>query len=157
MKKVVYSLLIVFGVILVTGCGKEVDFSKTDYIVCSKYENKGTNNTNTILTFSYDQNEKIDNFMIESDINYNDAVSKQASEVIAKTMRLISKTLGLSFKSQVEDKRLYYSFSGNINTFKTLMKQLDKSYNEDKIKGDTKQEAIDELTKDGYTCHDIKK
>jgi len=37
------------------------------------------------------------------------------------------------------------------------MKQLDKNYVEANVTGDTKSEALEELTKDGYSCQDVKK
>ena len=35
------------------------------------------------------------------------------------------------------------------------MKQLNKDYDESKVIGDTKQEALTELSQEGYTCEDI--
>ena len=32
------------------------------------------------------------------------------------------------------------------------IQQLNKDYDESKVTGDTKQEALDEFTGDGYTC-----
>ena len=45
MKKIVYSLLIVFGIVLLTGCGKEVDFSKLNHVTCTKTEAKASDTT----------------------------------------------------------------------------------------------------------------
>lgn len=155
MKKIICSLLIVLGIILLTGCAKNVDFSKKDHIVCRRNEVKSTESIETTLTFAYDQNEKLKDFKVESDIYYNNSMSKQANEVTAKAMKLISSTLGLFFDSEISENHLRYSFVGNIDTFKLLMKQLNA--NEEDLKGDTKQEALQELTKEGYTCEDIKR
>ena len=78
-------------------------------------------------------------------------------EITEKAMKLIGTTMGLGFESSVTDNSIAYSFSGNIKTFKVLMKQLNKDYKEENVTGDTKQEAITELSKDGYVCEDIKK
>lgn len=156
MKKIVLSLAIVLGVILLAGCGK-VDLSNSPRLVCSKVEEKSSDTTTTILTLSYDKNEKIDNFAVESNIVYKNTVSQEALEITEKAMRLIGKIPGISFDSKVGDNSLYFSFSGDIKFLKTLMKQLDKDYDESKVTGDTKSEAITSLTKDGYTCEDIKK
>ena len=37
------------------------------------------------------------------------------------------------------------------------MKKLNDNSKEINVKGDTKEEALRELTKEGYTCKDIKK
>ena len=157
MKKIVYSLLIVFGIVLLTGCGKEVDFSKTNHIVCKKVEDKTSDTTTTIMTFSYDKEEKLSNFKVESDTTYKQAMSQKATELTAKTMGLISKTLGVAFQSEVSENRFYFSFSGNIKALKLLMEKLDKNYKDELVTGDTKTEALTDLTKEGYTCEDIKK
>ena len=65
--------------------------------------------------------------------------------------------LSEGFKSEVSDNRFYFSFSGNIKALKLLMEKLDKSYSESLVAGDTKSEALTELTKEGYTCEDFKK
>lgn len=157
MRKIVYSLLIVFGIVLLTGCGKEIDFEKTSHVVCTKVEEKAVDTTTTKMTFAYDKAEKLTNFKTESDTVYKNSMPKQATEIAAKTMGLISKTLGVSFKSEVSDNRFYFSFSGNIKALKLLMEKLDKSYSESLVAGDTKSEALTELTKEGYTCEDFKK
>ena len=157
MKKIVYSLLIVLSVLLVTGCAKEIDFSKTNHIICKKGEEKNNNITNTVLTFSYDENEKLKDFQVEADITYKTTQSKEATELAAKTIKLLAKPLGLFAKTRVGDNSFYFSFSGSIDGFKTIMKQLDKSYTEANVTGDTKSEALNELTKEGYSCEDIKK
>lgn len=157
MKKVIYSLLIVLGVIILSGCGKEIDFSKTNHIVCKKTEVNASDTTSTTMTFSYDKNEKLSWFKIESDTVYNNNMSKEAIEITEKTMKLISKTIGAGFKSEIGENRLYISFNGNVKALKLLMKQLNKNYKDDLVSGDTKQEALTDLTKEGYTCEDIKK
>ena len=48
MKKIAYSVLIIFGIILLTGCTKNINFSKTSHIVCTKTEN-GYNNFGKII------------------------------------------------------------------------------------------------------------
>ena len=156
MKKIVYSLLIVFGLILLTGCGKEVDFSKTSHIVCKKVEVNSHDTTTTELTFSYDKDEKLGAFKADSDVVYKEPMSQRATEITAKAMGLISKTLGVSFKSEVSENELHFTFSGNIKVFKKLMQKLDKNYIETKVTGDTKEEALRELTKEGFTCEDFK-
>ena len=156
MKKIVLSTLVILGIVLLTGCGK-VDFSKTSRIVCTKTESNASENTTTIMTLSYDNNEKIENFMVEESVQYNKTMSAEALQITEKAMKLIGSIPGISFESKVGDNGLYYSFSGNIGMLKTLMKQLNKNYSEDKIVGDTKQEAILELSNDGYYCEDIKK
>lgn len=157
MKKIVYSLLFVFGIVLLTGCGKEVDFNKTNHVVCEKTEVNSSNTTTTTMTFSYDKNEKLNYFKVESDTLYQQSMSKQAMEITTKAMELIGKTLGVGFQSEVSENKLYFAFSGNIKVFKTLMKRLDENYKEENLKGDTKEEALTDLTKEGYTCSDIKK
>ena len=156
MKKIVLSLVIVLGVILLTGCGK-VDFSKSSRLVCSKIEDKSNDTTTTVLTLSYDKNEKIENFMAEENIVYKKSMSQEALQITEKTMKLIGKIPGINFESKVGDNNIYFNFSGNIRMLKTIMKKLDKTYDESKITGDTKSEALKELTKDGYICEDIKK
>jgi len=155
MKKIVLSLVLVVGVILLAGCGK-VDLSKSSRIVCSKVEDKSSDTTTTILTLSYDKNEKINNFMVESNVLYKTTMSETAIKLAEKAMKLIGSIPGISFDSKVGDNSLYYSFSGDIKFLKTLMKQLDKDYDESKVTGDTKSEALKELTEEGYTCEDIK-
>ena len=157
MKKIVYSLLIVFGIVLLTGCGKEVDFSKLNHVTCTKTETKANDTTTTVMTFSYDKEEKLSNFKVESDTTYNQAMSEKATRLTAKTMGLISKTLGVAFNSEVSENRFYFSFSGNIKALKLLMEKLDKNYKEELVTGDTKSEALNDLTKEGYTCQDYKK
>ncbi len=156
MKKIVYSLLVVLGVFLLAGCGK-VDFSKTSHISCKKTEDKASETTTTTMMFTYNKDGKINDFQVESDTTYKTAMSKEVMEITAKAMKLIGKPLGLGFKSEVSENRLYFSFSGNIKAFKVLMKQLNKDYKEELVTGDTKEEALSELAKDGYTCEDIKK
>lgn len=156
MKKIGLSLVIVLGVILLAGCGN-IDFSKTSHIICSKTEENSVDTTTTVMTFSYDKNEKIENFKVETNTIYKNSMSKEAMEITEKAMKLIGTTMGLGFESSVTDNSIAYSFSGNIKTFKVLMKQLNKDYKEENVTGDTKQEAITELSKDGYTCEDIKK
>lgn len=156
MKKIVYSLLVVLGVFLLAGCGK-VDFSKTSHISCKKTEDKANETTTTTMMFTYNKDGKINDFQVESDTTYKTAMSKEVMEITAKAMKLIGKPLGLGFKSEVSENRLYFSFSGNIKAFKVLMKQLNKDYKEELVTGDTKEEALSELSKDGYTCEDIKK
>ena len=157
MKKIVYSLLIVFGIVLLTGCGKEVDFSKLNHVTCTKTETKASDTTTTVMTFSYDKEERLSNFKVESDTTYNQAMSEKATRLTAKAMGLISKTLGVAFNSEVSENRFYFSFSGNIKALKLLMEKLDKNYKEELVTGDTKSEAIADLTKEGYTCQDYKK
>ena len=154
MKKIVLCLSIVLWVILLTGCGK-ADFSKTKRIVCTKVEDNSNDTTTTILTLSYDKNEKLNNFMAESNIVYKKSMSQKAIEITEKAMKLIGSIPGISFDSKVGDNSLYYSFSGNVKFLKTLMKQLDENYDESKVTGDTKSEALTELSNEGYTCEDI--
>lgn len=156
MKKIVYSLLVVLGVFLVTGCGKEVNFNKVPHIICQKTEVNSSNTTLSTMTFSYDENNKINDFKVEEDVIYQQPMSKQALAISEKAMSLISKTTGLGFKSEISENRLYVSFSGNIKMFKKLMKQLDKNYIETVEKEETKEDAIKELTQEGYTCEDYK-
>ena len=157
MKKIVYRLLNVFGIVLLTGCGKEVDFSKLNHVTCTKTEAKASDTTTTVMTFSYDKEEKLSNFKVESDTTYNQAMPEKATRLTAKAMGLISKTLGVAFNSEVSENRFYFSFSGNIKALKLLMEKLDKNYKEELVTGDTKSEAIADLTKEGYTCQDYKK
>jgi len=157
MKKIVLSLLIVLSVLLVTGCAKEIDFSKTNHIICKKSEEKTSDITNSVITFSYDEKENLKDFQVETDVTYKVAQSKEATELAAKTIKLITKPLGLFAKTRVGDNSFYFSFSGSIKGFKTIMKQLDKNYVEANVTGDTKSEALEELTKDGYSCQDVKK
>ena len=155
MKKIGLSL-IVLGIILLAGCGK-VDFSKTSHIICSKTEENSVDTTTTVMTFSYDKNEKIDKFKVETNTIYKNSMSQEAMKITESAMKLIGTTMGLGFESSVSDNSIAYSFSGDIKTFKVLMKQLNKEYKDENVTGDTKQEAITELSKDGYTCEDIKK
>lgn len=157
MKKIAFSLLLVFGIVLLTGCGKTVDFNKVSHLTCKKTEVNVNETTVTTMTFSYDQNEKLNDFLVESDTTYNRTMSKEAMNITAKAMKLISRATGLGFKSEVSENRLYFSFNGNIKSLKVLMKRLDKDYNEEKVFGDTKSEAITELAKEGYSCQDYKK
>jgi len=157
MKKVVLSLILVLSVLLVAGCAKQIDFSKTNHIICKKSEEKTNDITNTVMTFSYDDNEKIKDFQVEADITYKTPQSKEAIELTVKTLNLITKPLGLFAKTKVNDNGFYFSFSGNIDRYKVLMKNLDGNYNETNINGDTKSEALSSLTKDGFSCEDVKK
>lgn len=156
MKKIFLSILLVVGIILLAGCRK-VDFSKTSHIVCKKTEYNTNDIHTSTLTFAYDKNEKIGDFGIEEYIKYNQPMSKEAIEITQKTMKLISKALGASFESEISDNSFKYSFTGNIKVFKALMKKLNDNSKEINVKGDTKEEALYELTKEGYTCKDIKK
>lgn len=155
MKKIVLSLVLVLGVILLTGCGK-VDLSKSSRLVCTKVEDKTSDTTTTILTLSYDKNEKLEKFMVEENVAYKVTMSETAIKITEKAMKLIGSIPGISFDSKVGDNSLYYSFSGDVKFLKTLMKQLDKNYDESKVTGDTKSEALKELAEEGYTCEDIK-
>ena len=154
MKKIILSLVIVLGIILLTGCGK-VDFSKTKHLECNKTENNINDTTSTTMLLSYDKNGKINDFRIDTSIIYTKTMSKEALELTAKTLKLIGKIPGISFESEVGDNSLHYSFTGNIGLLKTVMKQLNKNYDESKVVGTTKSEALTELSKDGYTCQDI--
>lgn len=156
MKKIVFSLIIVFGIVLLTGCGK-VDFSKVSHIECVKTESNSSDTTQTTMIFSYDKNEKINDFKVSSDVTYKTTMSPEAIKVTEKAMKLIGSIPGISFESQVRDNGLYYGFTGNIKMLKILMKQLNKNYDDSKVIGDTKTEALSELTKEGYTCKDYKK
>lgn len=156
MKRIVYSLLVIFGVVLLTGCGKEVNFNKTPHVICQKTEVNSQDTTLSTMTFSYDKNEKLEDFKVEEDVIYQQPMSKQALNITAKAMKLIGKAMGLGFKSEVSENRLYFSFSGNIKSLEALMKRLDKEYKANNTVGDTKSEALQELTKEGYTCEDYK-
>lgn len=156
MKKIVLSLVLVLAVILLTGCGK-VDLSKSSRLVCTKVEDKASDTTTTVLTLSYDKDGKIENFMAESNVVYKTTMSQQALEIAEKAMKLIGSIPGISFDSKVGDNSLYYSFSGNVKFLKTIMKQMNKDYDESKVTGTTKSEALNELTKEGYICEDITK
>lgn len=156
MKKVVLSLLVIVGIVLLTGCGK-VDFSKTSHIACSKTEQNSSDTTTTILNLAYDKNEKITDFEVIADVQYNKQMSEEAIKIVEKTLQLVGAIPGISFKSSVGSNSLNYSFSGNIKMLKVVMKNVNKDYSEDKVTGDTKSEALSELTEDGYTCEDIKK
>jgi len=158
MKKIVLSILVVFGIVLLTGCGaSKLDLSKTSHIICRKTETKSSDITTTVLALAYDKNGKITDFKVDTDVQYIKQMSPEAIEIVEKTMKLIGKIPGISFESKVGDSSLYYSFSGNIKMFKTIMKQVNKDYDESKVTGDTKSEALKELTKDGYTCEDYVK
>lgn len=157
MKKIAYSVLIIFGIILLTGCTKNINFSKTSHIVCTKTENGVDATTNRTLTFSYDKNEKIEDFKVEIDIKYKEEMSEDALNIISKAMKLTSKALKLNFESKVEKYRLYYSFTGNIKYYKELIAKLDEEYNEENIKDATKEEILSKLQKEGYSCKDNKK
>ena len=156
MKKIVLGLLVVFGIVLLTGCGK-FDFSKASRIECEKTESNASSTTKTTMILAYDKNEKINNFKIDADVTYNTTMSQEAIQITEKAMKLIGSIPGVSFESQVRDNGLYYSFTGNVSMLKVLMKQLTKDYDESKVMGDTKSEALTELTKEGYTCKDYKK
>lgn len=156
MKKIVLALIIVFSIILLTGCGK-VDFSKTSHIECQKTETNSSDTTTTTMVFSYDKNEKINDFKIDANVVYKQTMSQEAIEITEKTLKLIGKIPGIDFESSVGDNSLNYSFSGNVKMLKVLMKQIDKNYDESKVMGDTKSEALKELTKEGYSCKDYKK
>ncbi|MBO7079898.1 MAG: hypothetical protein J6W64_08840 [Bacilli bacterium] len=156
MKKVVLSLLVIVGIVLLTGCGK-VDFSKTSHIACSKTEQNSSDTTTTILNLAYDKNEKITDFEVIADVQYNKQMSEEAIKIVEKTLQLVGAIPGISFKSSVGSNGINYKFSGNIKMLKVVMKNVNKDYSEDKVTGDTKSEALSELTEDGYTCEDIKK
>ena len=157
MKKVIYSLLVIVGIVFLAGCGKNIDFNKTDRLVCKKTEDNTSSITTTTMTLAYDKNEIITYFKAEGDTTYKTAMSKEALELTAKTMRLLAKPLGAGFTSEISENRFYFSFTGNIKALKALMKHIDKNYNESKVTGDTKSEALTELTQEGYSCQDIKK
>lgn len=156
MKKIVLSLVLVLGLIILTGCGKEVNFNKTPHIVCQKTEVNSQNTTLSTMTFSYDKNEKLEDFKVEENVLYQQSMSKEALNITAKAMKLIGKAMGLGFKSEVSENRLYFSFSGNIKSLELLMKKLDNEKKVNSAVGDTKSEALQELTKEGYTCEDYK-
>ena len=156
MKKVVLSLLVIAGIVLLTGCGK-VDFSKSSHITCSKTEQNSSDTTTTVLNLAYDKNEKITDFEVIANVQYNNQMSEEAIKIVEKTLQLVGAIPGISFESSVESNSLNYKFSGNINMLKVVMKNVNKDYSEDKVTGDTKAEALSELTEDGYACEDIKK
>ena len=157
MKKIVLSLVVVLGVVLLTGCGGKLDLSKTSHIICRKTETKSSDITTTVLALAYDENEKITDFKVDTDIQYTKSMSPEAIKIVEKAMKLIGSVPGVNFESKVGDNSLYYSFSGNISMLKTIMKQTNKDYDESKVTGDTKAEALKELPKDGYTCEDYVK
>ena len=152
MKKVFLSLLIVFSVVLLTGCGAKVDFENSPRVVCQKTESEATGTTNTKYTLLFDENDKLTHFKADVDVTYNQQMPKEAMTVTEKAMKIIGLTPGFDFKSEVRDNGLSFSFSGKIKMLKTLIKQLNGNLNEDNITGDTKQEALNEFTGEGYTC-----
>lgn len=156
MRKIILSILAVLGIVLLAGCGK-FDLSKTSHISCTKSEAKTSDITTTVLNLAYDKNEKITDFQVDTNVQYTKSMSQDAIKIIEKTLKLIGKIPGVSFESSVGENSLSYSFSGNIKMFKTIMKQVNKNYDESKVTGDTKTEALIELQKDGYTCEDYKK
>ena len=156
MKKIVFSLVLVLGVILLAGCGK-VDLGKSSRLVCTKVEDKSSDTTTTILTLTYNKDEKLENFMAEGNVVYKTTMPQQALEIAEKAMKLIGSIPGISFDSKIGDNSLYYSFSGDVKFLKTIMKKINKNYDESKVTGDTKSEALKELQEDGYICEDIEK
>lgn len=157
MKKIAYGLLVVFGIILLTGCGRNINFNKVSHLTCKKTEVSTNDTTTSIMTLAYDKNERVTDFKVEESITYNKQMSQEALQITEKTMKLIGKIPGINFESKVGDNSLYFNFSGNIKMLKTIMKQLDKNYTEAKVYGDTKTEALTSLAKEGYSCQDIKK
>jgi hypothetical protein len=155
MKKIVFSLLLVFGVLLLTGCGN-IDFNKVPHIICTKTEDKVNDTTIETIIFAYDKNEKLGAFKVVEDVQYKTPMSTESMEYTAKTMKAISKLMGANFESEVGNNSFRYSFTGNIKAFKILMEKLDSNSNKT-ITGDTKQEALTSLTKEGFTCEDVKK
>ena len=151
MKKVVLSLLIVCAVVLLAGCGK-VDFDNSPRVVCSKTEYTSSDTTNTKFTLLFDKNDKLTHFKADVDITYNQQMSQEALNASEKAMKIIGMIPGLNLDTESKDNGLRFSFSGKVKMLKTLMQQLNKDYDESKITGDTKQEALDEFTSDGYTC-----
>jgi hypothetical protein len=155
MKKIVLSLLIVFSVILLAGCGK-VDYENSPHITCTKTEDNSSETTSTKYTLVYDNNEKITAFKADLDITYKQQMPKEAFTITEKAMKVIGLTPGLDLVTETKDNGLYFSFSGKVKMLKILMKQLNGDYDENNITGDTKQEALNEFTSEGYTCEDYK-
>jgi len=157
MKKIFLSVLLALTVLLVTGCGKEIDFNKTSHITCSKIEDKQEEKTSSTITLAYDKNEVVTDFKIETDITYKTTMTKEAAEITAKTMKLIAKVLGVNAKTETSDNRVYFGFTGNIKKLKSLMEHIDTDYKEKEFTNNTKSDALKGLTKDGFTCKDFKK
>ena len=151
MKKIVLSLLIVLSVVLLAGCGK-VDFDNSPRVVCSKSESNSSETTNTKFTLLFDKNDKLTDFKADVDITYNQAMSQEALSISGKAIKAFGLIPGLNLKSSTKDNGIVFSVSGRVKMLKTLMMQLNKDYDESKVTGDTKQEAIEEFTGDGYTC-----
>ena len=153
MKKIVLSLLIVFSVFLLAGCGK-IDYENSPHITCSKLQSDATGITDTKYILVYDNNDKITAFKVDVDITYNQQLPKEAISVTEKATKIIGMTPGLDIVTEPRDNGLYFSISGKVKMLKTLMKQLSKDFDESKITGDTKSEALEEFTNEGYTCVD---
>ena len=151
MKKIVLSLLIVLGVILLTGCGK-VDFENSPRIVCSKTETDYGETTNTKFTLLFDKNDKLTDFKVDADITYNQQMSQEALEISEKAIKAFDLIPGIKLESSTKANGLTFSITGKAKILKKLMRQLNKDYDESKITGDTKQEALEEFTGEGYTC-----
>ena len=153
MKKIVLSLLIIFSVFLLAGCGK-VDYENSPHITCSKLQSDATGTTDTKYILVYDNNDKITAFKVDVDITYNQQLPKEAISVTEKATKIIGMTPGLDIVTEPRDNGLYFSISGKVKMLKTLMKQLNNDLDESKITGDTKQEALEAFTSEGYTCED---
>lgn len=155
MKKIVLSLLIVFSVILLAGCGK-VDYENSPHITCTKLETNSADTTDTKYIFVYDKNNKITAFKVDVDITYNQQIPKETISITENAMKVIGMIPGINLATETRDNGLFFSFSGKVKMLKTLIKQLNGNIDESKITGDTKTEALEEFTKDGYTCVDSK-
>ena len=155
MKKIVLSLLIVFSVILLAGCGK-VDYEKSPHITCTKLETNSTDTTDTKYILVYDNKGKITAFKVDVDITYNQQLPKEAISITENAMKVIGMIPGINLVTETRDNGLFFSFSGKVKMLKTLMKQLNNDFDESKMTGDTKTEALEEFINDGYTCVDSK-
>lgn len=152
MKKIVLSLLIVFSIILLTGCGQKVDYDNSPRVVCEKTESTSEGAVHSKYTLLFDNNDKLTHFKADVDIIYNRGMPQEAVSVTEKAMKLIGLTPGIDFSSEISENELKFSFAGKVKMLKTLMMQLNKDYNENSVTGDTKQEALEEFTRSGHTC-----
>ena len=155
MKKVFLSLLIVFCIILLTGCGSKVDYDNSPRVVCQKTESTSEGSVYSRYTLLFDKNDKLTHFKADVDIAYSQEMPKEAISVTERAMKLIGLTPGIDFESNMSEHELRFSFAGKVKMLKTIMMQLNNNYDENSITGDTKQEALKEFTSSGHTCEEF--
>lgn len=151
MKKL--CLLFLIMILLFTGCSnKKPNFDDKSALICKKtfVEDKTTTNEKIIL--AYDKNEKINEFEFDIEYVYNHDISKKSMDVAMKGFEIFAKTLGIYFESVESNNSLKFIFAGDFQKFEQVFFEVINS--DKKNINDKKNDALKELSKDGYDCVD---